>query len=379
MQLAWKRLGDDPLKLIRKPPFMARRSLDDSERPCSHGRLNRPPLRPSPTLTRRLAIGACAALSLAWLTIAPRPAHAQYEETDPTKLEAMEHFNRAVELYREGSLEAALVEFERTYELYPSYKLLYNLAQLHSDRHDYVAALQLYRRYLAEGQDAIDEERHQHVTEEISRLSLRVGSLWVASEQDGAELFIDGTSVGSLPLSEPLLVNSGVRDIRLVKEGFLTAEESLRVAGGDQLRVNLPLVEKPDVVALPVVEAAQPVPEATPAPTTLSAESEDRENHTPFFISIALAGALTAGAATLGVMTALSDRRLDDALGQYPADLDAVDNARSRTRTYATVTDGLAIGAAVMAGVAFYFLLDPPSEERETQAWLTPGGLEGRF
>src|SRR5664279_276256 len=49
-------------------------------------------------------------------------------------------FRQGVELYREANFEAALVEFRKAYQLSPSYKVLYNIAQSYFELHDYVNA-----------------------------------------------------------------------------------------------------------------------------------------------------------------------------------------------------------------------------------------------
>src|SRR5262245_1414760 len=62
-------------------------------------------------------------------------------------------FQRGIELYKEGDLSAAAVEFKRAYELVPSYKILYNMGQVSYLQHDYAAAMRYFRQYLREGDD----------------------------------------------------------------------------------------------------------------------------------------------------------------------------------------------------------------------------------
>src|SRR5690606_15305964 len=61
-------------------------------------------------------VAAGVMTSLTW----SQPSHAQ----EATQAAAAEHFERGIELYREGSLDAALVEFERAYESVPDYRVL---------------------------------------------------------------------------------------------------------------------------------------------------------------------------------------------------------------------------------------------------------------
>ena len=49
---------------------------------------------------------------------------------------ARPHFMRGVELYRAGAYDASLAAFTRAYERAPSYRLIYNLAQVKAQRQD---------------------------------------------------------------------------------------------------------------------------------------------------------------------------------------------------------------------------------------------------
>ena len=83
--------------------------------------------------------------------------------------EAPAHFRRGVELYEEADFATALIEIKRAYELFPNYKVLYNIAQSHYQMQNYALALQNFERYLAEGGTSIAEERKNEVTRELER------------------------------------------------------------------------------------------------------------------------------------------------------------------------------------------------------------------
>src|SRR4051812_4490754 len=83
---------------------------------------------------------------------------------------ARTHFQRGVALYRATAYDAALAEFTRAYDSAPNYRILYNLAQIQAQRHDYVASLRLFRRYLDDGAAHVPEARAEAVTGEIVEL-----------------------------------------------------------------------------------------------------------------------------------------------------------------------------------------------------------------
>jgi hypothetical protein len=82
------------------------------------------------------------------LVLATSAAHADERERAST------HARRAVALYEVGRFDAALVEFEQAYVLYPTDTLLFNLAQTHRKLEHCHEAMELYRRLLDRNPDS---------------------------------------------------------------------------------------------------------------------------------------------------------------------------------------------------------------------------------
>ena len=110
---------------------------------------------------------------------------------DPARLKASLHFQRGVELFQEGAYRAALVEFERAYDIAPDYRLLYNIGQAKLQLQDYLGASQSYESYLVQGGTEISQARRQAITKALERLRKRVGHLAVTANRTGAEVLID--------------------------------------------------------------------------------------------------------------------------------------------------------------------------------------------
>jgi hypothetical protein len=254
--------------------------------------------------------------------------------------EASVHFERGVEFYREGSLDAALVEFERSYDLTSNYRVLFNLAQVQAERHEYVAAIALFQKYLETGGAELPEARRKQAADEIALLEGRVAQLWVESDVEGARLFVNDAPAGELPLAAPVTINPGVCNVRLEKPGYTSASKQLRVASGEQPRLRLELAR------------------AT-APATAAAQEGDVKR-APFWISASSALALGGAALTFGLLAREANRDLDSELDRYPADESEIDAARTQLRTYAALTDASAVAALVATGFAIYFAIAPP-------------------
>ena len=85
------------------------------------------------------------------LALVAGPAAAQTDE-------ARTQFEQGIALYDEGKYDQAAIAFQRAFELKPSYKILYNIAQAQNQLGHYAAALEAFARYLAEGGDAVPDE-----------------------------------------------------------------------------------------------------------------------------------------------------------------------------------------------------------------------------
>jgi len=262
--------------------------------------------------------------------------------------EAAARFERGLELYGEGSLDAALVQFERAYELIPNYRVLYNLAQIQAERHEYVAALSLYERYLEQGGEQIAAARRAEALAQIESLRERVAELWVESDVAGAKLFVDDDLVGELPLSSPVAIDAGVRHVRLEKPGFAPVFRQLKVAGGDRPRLRIPLARL-DVGAAPGSAASG-----------AAADAPSVRDYRPLWISATATVVLGAAAVTMGMLAHGANQDLERALNTFPSDPEAVQDSRSQLKTYAALTDALGVVSVLSLGLSVYFLVAPP-------------------
>jgi tetratricopeptide (TPR) repeat protein len=274
-------------------------------------------------------------LLLAGMLVASTPALAA-TGSDEAAHESRLHFDRGVELYRAGSLDAALAEFTRAFELTNDYRLLFNLAQVEAERHDYARAMTLLAEYLERGGDSLERERRAEVERELDQLRQRIATLWVTADVAGAEVWVGQHLMGQLPLWSPIAVNAGPTTIRVVKAGYKPVVRELVLAGGERSRLELALV--PDTKA----------PGLTPESTV---------DHTWFWASASATAVLATGAAIFGVLAAKANTKLDGEFTTYPSSAVRIADARSSLRTDALAADVLAGAALVSAGASLYFLL----------------------
>src|SRR5882724_11333351 len=111
------------------------------------------------------------------------PAAAPSEDVT---VQAREHFAQATKLYKDGDFDAALVQFERAYQLKPNYKVLYNIGQTYFQLRQYVEARDAMTRYLKDGGDQIDAERMAAVNKDLADLQRRLAMVTLTVNVSGA-------------------------------------------------------------------------------------------------------------------------------------------------------------------------------------------------
>jgi hypothetical protein len=281
-----------------------------------------------------------------------RRSSAQPTASDDATAQARVHFERGVQLYREGSLNSALAEFTRAHQLSHNYRILYNVARLQAERHDYARTIETFTEYLRQGGSSIPADRRSVVDNELARLRQRVAELRVSANVPGGEVWIGDRQAGRLPLSAPILVNTGSCVVRVTSPGYRAVTRELDVAGGDRLRVELELER-----------------DAAPKPV--------RDN-TWLWVSLAATGTFAAGSAVFGVLANEANDTLEARLNTYPTDPARIDDARATARMRALGCDLLAGAAVVGAGASFYLLLNP-SYRTSTKSEPSAQGLSTRL
>lgn len=304
--------------------------------------------------------------------------------------EARDRFKRGVQLYNEGDFRGALIEFRRAYEVLPNYRLLYNLGQASAEVQDHAGALRYFDAYLAEGKNEIPAARRKQVQAEIEKLRGRAAQLTVKVNVDGAEVLVDDVLVGTSPLKEALAVSAGRRRITAQKSGLPAVTRSIDLAGGDKSELKLELTEDRPVPP-PVAATAAPPPPVEPPPPTAPvppppppAPPASPGMGTPFWISLGATVVFAGGAAVTGVLARGAHDDFEKKLAAKGARRDDIEDARSRTQTFALTTDVLGGAAILGAGLATYFAIsrkpaDPASPSASLR--LSPGGaaLTGTF
>jgi hypothetical protein len=144
-------------------------------------------------------------------------------------------------LYADKDFGNAIVKFQKAHELANDPRLLWNIAVCQKNLRRYARMLATIRRYQHEAASLLTEEERAQSAEIVKTVESFVSGLKVTSNEAGAEVFVDEEKVGQTPLTEPVIVDVGVRKIKVVKPGFKDALLTREIVGGGQVAIDVQL------------------------------------------------------------------------------------------------------------------------------------------
>jgi hypothetical protein len=297
-------------------------------------------------------------------TVVAVPARAQSHATarGADTSEAAAHFRRATALYTEADYASALAEFKRAYDLSPRWEVLFNVGQSYFQLRDYANALTTLRRFDAEGGDRISRDDRATLDAELPDLVTRVAHVSIASNVDGATVWVDDEIIGTTPLRGPVLVSAGNRKIAASQEGRARVEQRLAVVGGDALTLHLDFSAPAGAAPQVVVAGGEP---------------RARPNYVPTYVSLLVGAAGLGVGATFGVLALEDKSNLDRVCSPSracPAASASDIGSLTRNGTISTIGFGAAVVGAA-AGLLLW-ILNRPSEAGD--APRTAGGTRPR-
>lgn len=174
---------------------------------------------------------------------------------------ATAYFNEGIELFDLGKFPQAAQKFREANQVMFNWKLLYNIGQCEAAARHHGLALETFEEYVSRGGDDIPMARREEVRSEIRRLREMVGYLDIEGP-GGSSLIVNEIQRGSLPLSGPIAVATGVpHRIVLINEGKVIFEKEIRIPGTQTIKISAR-------ETAPV----QPRPAATDAATKVAAD-----------------------------------------------------------------------------------------------------------
>jgi tetratricopeptide (TPR) repeat protein len=296
----------------------------------------------------------CRAVALALVLGVAALAPVAHAQPAASAREAGKHFQRGVTLYNEADYRAALVEFQRAYDIAPNAAVLYNIGQTYFQLQNYAAALTTLQRYLSEAET--NASHRAEVEQTVDTLQSRVGKIAITASTPNCEIAVDDEPVGKTPLRDPVLVSVGRRKVTATCSDRAAETRFVAVVAGDTVPLTLALS---DTGTAP----AAPPSKAPPEPSN------------PYVTwGWVTTGVLGAGAITTGVFAYLASRDLKDArstLGSTPVDLDAKAN---KVKRLSLAADLLGVATVIAGGITLKLTLSQ-SKSHEVHVAVVPNGL----
>ena len=157
---------------------------------------------------------------------------------DPQKrAEAEASFKRGLELLGQDAWQAALAEFLRSRDLFPTRTATNNAAFCLRKLNRFDEALDMYEALLREYPD-VSQDKKEAAQKEVADLRGLVGTIDIVGAEPGSSIVVDGRPRPDYPLIDPLRVSAGTHSVRLFHEGFRPFETRIDVAGGQTVRVS---------------------------------------------------------------------------------------------------------------------------------------------
>lgn len=200
---------------------------------------------------------------------------------DPEK-EATRLYEQGVKAVKASQWEQAREAFGAAFRLKPHYQIAANLGRAELRAGKPREAAEHLAFFLREAKDEVADEDLQAARQLLLEARSKLAAVKMQVDAQGAEVFVDGESLGRSPFAEPVYLDPGNRRFEARKQGLPSVSKEMDLTAGTAPIVALRLLPPP-VVALPSATKA-------PAP-----EDEGRARWKPWGIGIG------AGVAAVGL------------------------------------------------------------------------------
>lgn len=247
-----------------------------------------------PTLARPL---------LSWLAVVLLTSRAIAAPTQQERDRAIVHFNEGNEAFSRGDTHEAYREYQTAWQLNQTFDIACNLGRAEAELGKLSQAAEhlsyCLENFSASPQADLKDARHRYaelfqtVREQVSTLNFHV-------EPEGAELLLNGTSLGTAPFSGNVFVLPGTQVIELRLDGYDDLKREIPARAGETRRLELRLTP----VAAVRPEASAPVGADASAATSPPSRTKS--------LVVLTTSALTVAGAGVGLGFFLQSRKLDD-------------------------------------------------------------------
>ncbi|MDC3960487.1 PEGA domain-containing protein [Polyangium jinanense] len=188
-------------------------------------------------------------------TPAPVPSGASAQPAVNPQVKQL--YDVGIKAAEKGQWEKARASFEEAFKLDPRPKIAVNLGNAELELGRYRDAAE-HLEYFLRNDTSGNAAARQPVQQLLDKATAQIGTLRVTVDVKGAEVLVDGRSVGQAPVERPIFVEPGSYTIEARSPEKTPVSQKVALAAGAKLDVDLKLV--PACVEGPkkVIEEEQP-------------------------------------------------------------------------------------------------------------------------
>lgn len=263
------------------------------------------------------------------------------------RAEAKQRYEAGVAAYEAKRYGDAIDSFLEADRISPSAVLSFDIARAYEKLDDVPNALLWYRDFLRRTTNPSDQTQANRAIASLeARLheQKQIGHATISSSPPGAELTIDGHSMGPTPWSGDLEPGSHHLSVHLL--GYIDAARDFGITANGQTELEMRMPE------------AAPEPVTTSLPTTPAPVSEPHRSPLPTigFVTLGVGGAALGGALIFELLrrSAESSAKKDDTQVGFADDYSRMQARQTAARVFTGVGGGLVLAGGVMVfiGVA---------------------------
>jgi hypothetical protein len=205
---------------------------------------------------------------LAVAVLAAAVAIALPARADETPREADKLIRHGIELRKAHDDEGALREFQKAYELEHTPRVLGHLGLAEQALGRWEDAERHVREALQSWNDPWVAKNRATLSDALGIIQSHLGRVEVIGDPAGAEVSVNGRTVGKLPLPDAIPVSAGEVDVELRAPGYHRLQRTLTIVAGQYQRVVLRLAKEapPPLAAQPSAVPTVAPPESGPPP-----------------------------------------------------------------------------------------------------------------
>jgi hypothetical protein len=144
-----------------------------------------------------------------------------------------------VESFRNGNYEDARIAFAECYRLMPKSDVLRNLSISEIQSGHYVSAARHLTQLLAAGE--LPANVREEATTRLAQAEAQVGQLNITVDVAGADVHIDGASIGRSPLEGKWYIEPGQHDVTVSKAGYPVENRQVFALSGVAIPIDVSL------------------------------------------------------------------------------------------------------------------------------------------